>query len=66
MRFERRLNIDALEQAILRIERTIEQQHPSTRNLFRESGAPKPLALSARRQHMECIDIFINLYTRFS
>jgi hypothetical protein len=49
VRFERRLNLDEVEQAIERIEHAIKQQYPSIQHLFLESGALKALSLSTRK-----------------
>ena len=49
VRFERRLDLDALEQAIARLERAIKLHHPSIQQLFLESGALKGSSTSHRQ-----------------
>lgn len=48
VRFERRLNLDEVEQAIERLECAIKVQYPSIQHLFLESGTLKALSRSAR------------------
>lgn len=48
VRFERRLNLDEVEEAIERLERSIKMQYPSIEHLYLESGSLKSLARSAR------------------
>jgi hypothetical protein len=44
IRFQRRLNLDELEQAIERLERAIKLQHPWILHLYLESGSLKSLS----------------------
>ena len=49
VRFERRLDLDAVEQAIDRLEQAIKLHYPSVQQLFLESGALKGLSTSHRQ-----------------
>jgi hypothetical protein len=49
VRFERRLDLDAVEQAIDRLEQAIKLHYPSIQQLFLESGALKGLSTSHRQ-----------------
>jgi divalent metal cation (Fe/Co/Zn/Cd) transporter len=49
VRFERRFDLDAVEQAIDRLEQAIKLHYPSIRQLFLESGALKGLSTSHRQ-----------------
>ena len=49
VRFERSLDLDAVEQAIARLELAIKLQYPSIQQLFLESGALKGLSKSHRQ-----------------
>lgn len=49
VRFHRRLDLDAVEQAIARLEQAIKLHYPSIQQLFLESGALKGLSTSHRQ-----------------